>query len=71
MIVGFNFTPLLFLLAKADVSVDRIAGIGAIVNFPGVLGLIIAPVVDIKLRRRTWLTIGMFGTVVAAYLYSR
>lgn len=69
MIVGFNFTPLPFLLAKAGVPVDRIAGINSIVNLPGVLGFLIAPMVDIKLRRRTWLAIGIFGTAVAACLY--
>ena len=69
MIVGFNFTPLPFLLAKAGVPVDRIATINSIVNLPGVLGLIVAPIVDIKLRRRTWLAIGIFGTAVAACVY--
>jgi hypothetical protein len=69
MIVGFNFTPLPFLLANAGVPVDRIAGINSIVNLPGVLGLILAPIVDIKLRRRTWLAIGIFGTAVAACIY--
>jgi hypothetical protein len=69
MIVGFNFTPLPFLLAKAGVPVDRIASIDSIVNLPGVLGLLVAPVVDIKLRRRTWLAIGTFGTAGAACLY--
>ena len=71
MVVGFNFTPLPFLLAKAGVPVDRIAGINSIVNLPGVLGLLLAPVVDIKLRRRAWLAIGTFGTALAACLYFR
>jgi hypothetical protein len=69
MIVGFNFTPLPFLLAKAGVSIDRIASVSAITNLPGVLGLLIAPIVDIKLRRRTWLAIGIFGTASAACIY--
>ncbi len=69
MIVGFNFTPLPFLLAKAGVPVDRIARINSIANLPGVLGLLIAPIVDIKLRRRTWLAIGIFGTAAAACIY--
>ncbi len=69
MIVGFNFTPLPFLLAKAGVPVDRIAGINSIVNLPGIVGVLIAPIVDIKLRRRTWLAIGIFGTAVAACIY--
>lgn len=69
MVVGFNFTPLPYLLAKAGVPVDQIASISSIVNLPGVLGLPLAPIVDIKLRRRTWLAIGTFGTAIAACLY--
>ncbi|HEV2388962.1 MAG TPA: MFS transporter [Candidatus Acidoferrales bacterium] len=69
MIVGFNFTPLPFLLAKAGVPVDRIAKVNSIAALPGVLALFVAPVVDIMLRRRTWLAIGTFGTAVAACLY--
>lgn len=69
MVVGFNFTPLPCLLAKAGVPVDRVATISSIANLPGVLGLLIAPIVDIKLRRRTWLAIGTFGTALAACFY--
>jgi hypothetical protein len=69
IIVGFNLTPLRFLLAKAGLPVDQIASMNSIVYLPGVLGLFIAPVVDIKLRRRTWLAIGIFGTAVAACIY--
>lgn len=69
MIVGLNYTALPFLLAKAGVPVDRVASVSAIINLPGVLGLVIAPVVDVKLRRRTWLAIGIFGTAIAACLY--
>ena len=69
MIYGFNFTALPFLLAKAGVPVDRIASVGAISSLPGVLGLFIAPIVDVKLRRRTWLAIGIFGTAIAACIY--
>ncbi|HLK34531.1 MAG TPA: MFS transporter [Terriglobales bacterium] len=69
MVVGFNSTPLPYLLANAGVAVDRIATISSIANSPGVLGLFLAPIVDIKLRRRTWLAIGTFGTALAACLY--
>jgi len=69
MILGVNYTALPFLLAKAGLSVDRIATISSIINLPGVLGLIVSPIVDIKLRRRTWLAIGTFGTAIAACLY--
>jgi hypothetical protein len=67
--VGFNFTPLPLLLAKAGAPVDRIASVNSIVNLPGVLGLLIAPVVDVKPRRKNWLAIGTFGTALAACLY--
>src|SRR5215467_8278267 len=69
MVYGFNFTALPFLLAKAGVPVDRIASISAISSLPGVLAVLIAPIVDIKLRRRTWLAIGVFGTAIAACIY--
>jgi hypothetical protein len=69
MIYGFNFTALPFLLAKAGVPVDHIASVTAIAGLPGVLGLFTAPIVDIKLRRRTWLAIGIFGTAIAACIY--
>lgn len=69
MIVGLNYTALPFLLAKAGVPVDRVASVSAVINLPGVLGLVIAPLVDVKLRRRTWLAIGIFGTAIAACLY--
>ena len=69
MIYGFNFTALPFLLEKAGVPVDRIASVSAIAGLPGVLGLFTAPIVDVKLRRRTWLAIGTFGTAIAACIY--
>jgi MFS family permease len=69
MIVGLNYTALPFLLTKAGLSVDRIATVSSIINLPGVLGLIVSPIVDIKLRRRTWLAIGTFGTAIAACVY--
>jgi PAT family beta-lactamase induction signal transducer AmpG len=69
MIYGFNFTALPFLLAKAGVPVDRIASVSAVALLPGVLGLFIAPIVDIKLRRRTWLAVGIFGTAITACIY--
>jgi MFS transporter, PAT family, beta-lactamase induction signal transducer AmpG len=69
MIVGFNFTPLPFLLARAGVPVDRIATVISISTLPGILGLLVAPIVDIKLRRRTWLATGIFGTAIATCLY--
>jgi len=69
VVVGFNFTALPLLLAQAGVSVDRIASISSIINLPGVIGFLFAPVVDIKFRRRTWLALATFGTALSACLY--
>lgn len=69
VVVGFNFTALPLLLAQAGVPVDRIASISSIINLPGVVGFLVAPVVDIKFRRRTWLVLASFGTALFACLY--
>jgi MFS transporter, PAT family, beta-lactamase induction signal transducer AmpG len=69
VIVGFNFTALPLLLAQAGVPVDRIASISSIINLPSVVGSLLAPVVDIKFRRRTWLVLASFGTALTACLY--
>src|SRR5215467_13593085 len=71
VVVGFNFTALPLLLAQAGVPVDGIASISSIINLPGVFGFLLAPVVDIKFRRRTWLAIATFGTSVAVCIYFR
>jgi MFS transporter, PAT family, beta-lactamase induction signal transducer AmpG len=60
--VGFKFTPLPFLLAQAGVPVYRIATVATIVHLPAVLVFFWAPLVDTKLRRRTWLLLGAIGT---------
>lgn len=62
--VGFKFTPLPFLLAKAGVPIYRIASIASIIHLPAVLVVLWAPLVDIKLRRRTWLVIGALVTAL-------
>ena len=69
VVVGFNFTAFPLLLAQAGVPVDRIASISSIINLPGVIGFLFAPVVDIKFRRRTWLVFASLGTALAACLY--
>jgi|SRR5215469_2496497 len=66
--VGFKFTPLPFLLAQAGVPVYRIATIASIVHLPAVLVFLWAPLVDVKLRRRSWLLIGALGTAVGQCL---
>jgi hypothetical protein len=57
------------LLAKAGLTVDRIATLSSIINLPTVAVLILSPLVDVKLRRRTWLAIATFGTAIAACIY--
>jgi MFS family permease len=69
VVVGFNFTALPLLLSQAGVPVDRIASISSIINLPGAIGFLFAPVVDIKFRRRTWLALATFGTALCACLY--
>jgi hypothetical protein len=69
VVVGFNFTAFPLLLAQAGVPVDRIASISSIINLPGVIGFLFAPIVDIKFRRRTWLVLASFGTALSACLY--
>ena len=71
VVIGFNFTALPLLLAQAGVPVERIASISSVINLPGVVGFLLAPVVDIKFRRRTWLAIATFGTSVAVCIYFR
>jgi hypothetical protein len=69
VVVGLNFTALPLLLAQAGVPVGRIASISSIINLPGVIGFLFAPIVDIKFRRRTWLALATFGTALSACLY--
>lgn len=59
--LGFITTALPFLLEKAGVSVERIASMAALLQLPGMLLFLWTPVVDIKLRRRTWLMLGAAG----------
>jgi MFS transporter, PAT family, beta-lactamase induction signal transducer AmpG len=54
---GFIQTPLSFLLGKAGVAVDRIANIESLLQVPPVVYFLWAPLVDMKLRRRTWLVL--------------
>jgi MFS transporter, PAT family, beta-lactamase induction signal transducer AmpG len=62
--VGFKFTPLPFLLARAGVPVYQIASIASIVHLPASLMFLWAPLVDVNLRRRTWLVIGALATAL-------
>jgi MFS transporter, PAT family, beta-lactamase induction signal transducer AmpG len=69
IVVGVKFTPLPYLLARDGVPVDRIASISSIVNLPGVFIFLWAPLVDVKLRRRTWLGIAILATALSVCVY--
>src|SRR6516162_8116151 len=69
ILVGFIATPLPFLLARANVPVERIATISSVANLPAVLVFLWAPVVDIKLRRRTWLVLAALVTSIFVCLF--
>jgi hypothetical protein len=53
--VEFIWTALPFLLSKAGIPVEEIARIGALLQLPPIFMFLWTPVVDVKLRRRTWL----------------
>jgi PAT family beta-lactamase induction signal transducer AmpG len=57
---GFAQTPMPFLLGQAHVPVDRIANIESLIQLPPVIYFLWAPLVDMKLRRRTWLILASF-----------
>jgi MFS transporter, PAT family, beta-lactamase induction signal transducer AmpG len=59
-----------FLLRRHDVPVDRIAAIIAIATLPNVWGFALAPIVDLGLRRGSWVILGnlAFGVCAAASL---
>jgi MFS family permease len=57
MFVGFISTALSFLLSKSGASVEHISQMAAILTLPPTLMFLWTPVVDVKLRRRTWLVV--------------
>ena len=57
MYVGFIWTALPFLLSKSGASVEHISQMAAILTLPPTLMFLWTPVVDVKLRRRTWLVL--------------
>jgi MFS family permease len=61
MYVGFIWTALPFLLSKSGVSVEHISRMAAILQIPPLLMFLWTPVVDVRLRRRTWLVLAAFG----------
>jgi MFS transporter len=55
--IGFIWTAIPFLLSKAGVAVEDISRISALLQIPPMLMFLWTPVVDVKLRRRTWLVL--------------
>jgi MFS transporter, PAT family, beta-lactamase induction signal transducer AmpG len=52
LVVGFTITALPFLLSKAGVSVDRIAGVSATAMSPTFWGFLLTPLMDVGFSRR-------------------
>lgn len=66
--VGFTSTPLPFLLSKAGVSVYEIGVIGSLLQLPNILVFVWAPLVDVGLRRRTWLVLSAAATALCLWI---
>ena len=54
LVAGFTVTALPFLLTKVGISVDRVAGVSAVVMSPTFWAFLVTPIVDAGLTRRTW-----------------
>ncbi len=54
LVAGFVVTALPFLLAKAGISVDRIAGVSAVAMSPTFWAFLLTPIVDVAFTRRTY-----------------
>jgi PAT family beta-lactamase induction signal transducer AmpG len=54
VVAGFSVTALPFLLSRAGVSVDRIAGVSAVAMSPTFWGFLVAPLLDTGFTRRTY-----------------
>jgi hypothetical protein len=65
---GFIWTALPFLLGKAGVAVEDISHISALLQIPPILMFPSTPVVDVKLRRQTWLMLGAAGAAICMWL---
>lgn len=65
---GFTQTPMPFLLGNAGVAVDRIANISSLLQVPTIIYFLWAPLVDMKLRRRTWLMLASFASAACVGL---
>jgi len=66
--VGFTVTPLTFLLRKSGVSVYDIGTITSLLQIPNILVFLWAPLVDVRLRRRSWLVLSALATSVCMWI---
>src|SRR5262250_1992112 len=66
--VGYFSTALPFVLSRAGVRVEQIAHIGSLLYVPPILMFLWTPVVDVKLRRRTWLMLGASVTALCMFV---
>jgi MFS family permease len=66
--LGFIWTVLPFLLSKAGVPVEQIAQIGALLQLPPIFMFLWTPIVDVKLRRRTWVVIAASVTALCMWV---
>jgi MFS family permease len=66
--VGFIWTALPLLLSQAGLAIGQIAHINAILQIPPILMFLWTPVVDVKLRRRTWLVLGALAAALLLWL---
>src|ERR1700733_9807730 len=67
MYVGFIGTALPFLLSRAGVPVEEIAHIVALLQLPPIFMFLWTPIVDVKLRRRTWLVLATSVTALCVW----
>jgi MFS family permease len=68
--VGYFSTALPFLLSRAGVPLEEIARISSILYVVPILMFLWTPVVDVKLRRRTWLVLGASVTALGMWVAS-
>src|SRR5215467_262702 len=66
--VGYFSTALPFLLRRAGVPVEEIARIGSLLYVSPILMFLWTSVVDVKLRRRTWLMLGASVTALCMFV---
>lgn len=64
--VRFICAALPLLLSQAGLTIGQIARINAILQIPSILLFLWTPVVDVNLRRRTWLVLGLWQRNVHA-----